>query len=258
MNRKLAMLLCSSVFLLLFSTNSYSMGGGAPSDNPENQAPPSDDKRVEEIDKARAEMKQDRAELDKIEKYMWTLDNRIIEARNAGDTKRLLDLKEQEQDTLERARLLKGDITRQMEQYPELKVSEALEAAKENPQQAQAPQTEQQVSEQPINEQQPAVQAALPPSPVPAVNALPVPKRVIKPVAKKTAQSSYIVYHEVEVGDTLFGISRKYFGTPSLYKEIAKQNNITDVSGLKQGMVLKIDLRWKNMVTPKPVVAPSF
>ena len=49
---------------------------------------------------------------------MWTLDNKIIEARNTENTQRLLDLKEQEQDTLERARLLKGDISRMMEQYP--------------------------------------------------------------------------------------------------------------------------------------------
>ena len=252
MNRKASTFILASLFMLLLSTSSYSMGGGAPSES--DQTPPSDDKRVEQIDKARAEIKQDRAELDKIEKYMWSLDTKITDARNSENTKRLLDLKEQEQDTLERARLLKGDISRLMEQYPELKVSEALEAAKENPQPVQQAQQ----AEQPAMEQQQAVQQqVMPPVPVPPVTMAPAPRPVAKPVVKKVVQSSYIVYHEVESGDTLFGISRKYFGTPSLYKEIAKQNNITEANGLKQGMVLKIDLRWKSMVTPRPVAVPA-
>lgn len=251
MNRKFSTLLFASFFILILSGASYSMGGGAPSEGNE-QTPPSDEKRVEEIDKARAEIKQDRAEIDKIEKYMWTLDNKIIEARNTENTQRLLDLKEQEQDTLERARLLKGDISRMMEQYPELKVSEALEAAKETPETAPAPQPEQTTAQQ-----QPVAQQTLPPVPVPPVTMVAAPKPAPKPVVKSTTKS-YIVYHEVEEGDTLFGISRKYFGTPSLYKEIAKQNNITEANGLKQGMMLKIDLRWKSMVIPKPVAAPVF
>lgn len=53
---------------------------------------------------------------------------------------------------------------------------------------------------------------------------------------------SNIVYHEVEMGDTLVGISRKYFGTPIYYREIARMNNIADIGSISQGTRLMIDL----------------
>jgi nucleoid-associated protein YgaU len=56
------------------------------------------------------------------------------------------------------------------------------------------------------------------------------------------AAGANIVYHEVEMGDTLVGISRKYFGTPIYYREIATMNNIADTGNISQGTRLKIDL----------------
>jgi len=64
------------------------------------------------------------------------------------------------------------------------------------------------------------------------------PKLEEKP---KTAGRN-IVYHDVVMGDTLMNISRKYFGTPVYYKEIAKMNNIADTGHLTQGSSLMIDL----------------
>lgn len=58
---------------------------------------------------------------------------------------------------------------------------------------------------------------------------------------KKSASKS-VVYHDVTMGDTLMSISRKYFGTPVYYKEIAKMNNIDPHGPLSQGSSLKIDL----------------
>jgi nucleoid-associated protein YgaU len=72
-----------------------------------------------------------------------------------------------------------------------------------------------------------------------------------------------IVYHDVVMGDTLMNISRKYFGTPVYYKDIAKMNNLDPHGSLSQGSSLKIDLNMgggkvgsietNKKAAPKPV-----
>ncbi|MFH1710572.1 MAG: LysM domain-containing protein [bacterium] len=59
---------------------------------------------------------------------------------------------------------------------------------------------------------------------------------------KPKAVGRNVVYHDVVMGDTLMGISRKYFGTPAHHKEIAAMNNISDSGELLQGTSLMIDL----------------
>jgi nucleoid-associated protein YgaU len=60
--------------------------------------------------------------------------------------------------------------------------------------------------------------------------------------AAPKAAGRNIVYHDVVMGDTLMSISRKYFGTPAYYKDIAKMNNINPIGALPQGSSLMIDL----------------
>ncbi len=91
-----------------------------------------------------------------------------------------------------------------------------------------------------------------------------IPEKAEKP---KTVTRN-IVYHEVMMGDTLMSISRKYFGTPAYYRDIAKMNNITDIGYLPQGTSLMIDLNIKggkvgtveaaHKVSPKPSIKPSI
>jgi nucleoid-associated protein YgaU len=246
------------IFVLILSTMSYAFGGPAPQGNDQTfyentdpqstqpsqqvqQTPPAsqpvvqptqDDMRVDEVEKARSEIKQERAELTKIEKYLWNLDSKMIEVRKARNSKKLLELKEVEQATVERARLIKADIAKKMQKYPELKVAEDIESGKVQ------------------------VKPALRPDGAPAVvEQTPIVSDIS--VAPAPVVSGVYVYHEVELGDTLFGISRKYYGTPGFYREIAKLNGIRDTSGLKQGMLLKIDTRLKNLVQQKPVAVPA-
>jgi nucleoid-associated protein YgaU len=72
----------------------------------------------------------------------------------------------------------------------------------------------------------------------------------IQPSSSSSAVASNIVYHDVEMGDTLVSISKKYYGSPDYYRQIAKLNNITDISNIPQGARLKIDLGLKK--TEKP------
>jgi LysM repeat protein len=254
MKSRIISLFCIASLLLFLSSSVYGMGGTPPDEQTQEtiaptSAPAAGDKRVEEVDRARAEIKQDRAELDKTEKYAWVLDSRIIEARKAGNVQKLVDLKELEMQNLAKAKMLQDSIAKKIETYPELKVSEALEAAKDQTAgQAQTAQTQQVAPIIPIEQQTAA--------PAPAAAA---PQAAPKPAFKQQANSTQIVYHEVEAGDTLFSISRKYFGTPSVYKIIAKENNLANPGALNKGMVLKIDLRWKNMVppAPKPAAIPQ-
>jgi nucleoid-associated protein YgaU len=90
-----------------------------------------------------------------------------------------------------------------------------------------------------------------------------IPEKAEKP----KAVNPKIIYHEVMMGDTLMSISRKYFGTPAYYRDIAKINNITDIGYLPQGTNLMIDLNMKggtagaaevtHKVAPKPSIKPS-
>lgn len=49
--------------------------------------------------------------------------------------------------------------------------------------------------------------------------------------------------YTVEKGDTLAGISKKFYGTTKHWGAIQKHNNITDVKRIKPGMVLEIPAR---------------
>jgi nucleoid-associated protein YgaU len=73
--------------------------------------------------------------------------------------------------------------------------------------------------------------------------------------AQAETSGSGIVYHDVEMGDTLVSISRKYFGSPDYYMEIAKMNNIKNVWYVAQGTRLKIDLSLKKSEMPAPAAA---
>jgi nucleoid-associated protein YgaU len=83
-----------------------------------------------------------------------------------------------------------------------------------------------------------------------------IPEKKEKPgkPEEPKAVTSNIVYHEVMMGDTLMSISRKYFGTPAYFRDIAKMNKITDMAYLPQGTNLIIDL---NMKEGKPGTAEA-
>ena len=68
---------------------------------------------------------------------------------------------------------------------------------------------------------------------------------------------SNIIYHEVQMGDTLVSISRKYFDSPDYYLEIAKMNDIKDVRYISQGTILKIDLGLKKSGIPSAAAAET-
>ena len=68
---------------------------------------------------------------------------------------------------------------------------------------------------------------------------------------------SGIVYHDVEMGDTLVSISKKYYGSPDYYMEIAKLNNIKNIGYVAQGTRLKIDLSLKKSEMPAPAAAAA-
>lgn len=232
--------------VFLISSSAYAFGGSpAPSDAEQQVQSQQDPAREDALNKARSEMQAEKRELVKVEKYLWNLQIRMDDARRTGNSKKLLELKELEQETVERARLLKGSIERKKELYPELKVSEALETAKvEN-----TDSTENVIvvkSEEKM------------PTPKP-VFAKPSPKQPVVPYEQTMTpvSSGKIIYHEVELGDTLMSISRRYYGNSSMYKDIAKLNNIPVGQGLKQGQLLKIDLGMKKSA-PKPVVNPPL
>jgi len=213
------------VFIVSLSFSShiatYAMGGAPAPKQYSTSAPSSTpNAREEELNKARLELNDAKSELERVERYIWVLDSRIVAARIKGDAKKLVDLKEIEQTTLERAQLLKGTIARIKDKYPELKASEDLQTVNEK-----------------VTIPEPVVQEG---SPVPAV--APV-------TANNPNPSNSVIIHEVQAGDTLMNISRKYYGTPSMYKEIMRINNLTE-STLSKGMKLKIDLRSK--LRPQP------
>jgi len=202
------------LIILVISIPAFSMGG-APAPKDSTQAPPATSgNREQDLNKARADLKDAKSELERVEKYIWVLDGRINEARKTGNVKKFVQLKEIEQQTIERSELLKGVIERLKNTYPELKASEAIETVKEK---------------------------------------VTIPESQVKtevPQQTSTAQGSdSIIIHEVQVGDTLMSIARKYYGNASMYKEIMRINNLTDPN-LRQGMKLKIDLRLKKTSVP--------
>jgi nucleoid-associated protein YgaU len=227
-------------------SSAFAFGGSpAPSDAEQQVQSQQDTAREEALNKARTEMQAEKRELVKVEKYLWNLQIRMDDAKRSGNSKKLLELKELEQETVERARLLKGSIERKKELYPELKVSEALESAK-----VENSNTNENVivvnQEEKIVTTKPVIVSATPKQPV-----VPI-EQTMAPVP-----SGRIIYHEVELGDTLMSISRKYYGNASMYKDIAKLNNIPVGQGLRQGQLLKIDMNLKRSA-PKPVVNPPL
>lgn len=237
MKNKVSLLMLLMVASVIFSIPAFSFGGPAPepqstpADNPSPVAV--ENNRVVEIDKARAEIKDLKGQLDRLEKFNWSLDQKMQDARKAGNSKKLLELKESEQSTLERARAIKDAIAKKKEMYPELKVSEALENSK---------------ATQPNGALIPVVTV---PTPVPAP--APMTIRQPAPTPRSAQASNKIFYHEVELGDTLMNISRKYFGNASMYKAIAQSNGILPNSGLRQGQLIKIDMRLKSMAPQRAV-----
>jgi nucleoid-associated protein YgaU len=49
--------------------------------------------------------------------------------------------------------------------------------------------------------------------------------------------------YTIEKGDTLAGISKKFYGTTKHWGAIQKHNNIKDVKTIKPGMVLELPAR---------------
>lgn len=75
-----------------------------------------------------------------------------------------------------------------------------------------------------------------------------IPKKMIEvpKVEKKVVKAKpKMVSHCISAGETLAGISQKYYGTPDLYPEIAKANKIKDPGLIIAGEYLEIDLSLK-------------
>lgn len=245
------LIICSFAVIISFalSVGAFSMGGtppeedvfatggaplstkttAAPAPAPTTQAPsaqPAEVKSNDELGKARDEIIQLQQDSEQVEKYMWWLDGKIIEARRVKNTKKLVELKELEQDTLARARAISEKMDKIIAKYPQLKGYQGKKATQV-----------QQGAKMPI---QPA--AAM-------------PKQAVKPQAvKPQVPAGKMVYHYVVMGDTLMNISRQYFGTPAYYKDIAAMNGLADPSDLKQGMVIKVDLTLKGRAPAAPPV----
>jgi hypothetical protein len=252
--------LFAGILVLSLQLSAYAFGGTPPEENQGSQQPAvftpasqqEEDRAQSEMEKAQAERNQLNEELDKVEKYLWTIDLKIADARKTKNSKKLLDLMSLQQDVLEHGRQIKGKISTIEEKYPSIKGKEAGQALKPVVQQIKppveqnnppvtfiVPPTSRALAPQITTEEAAAV---APPPPVPAI---------------KKAATGKIVYHYVVAGDTLMGISRKYFGTASFYRDIAAMNGIED-SGLQQGMMLKIDLGLKNKAQPKPAQPPTL
>jgi len=156
-----------------------------------------------DIEKAKLEISSLEAQRESIDNYLEVLNKKIIKAKTAGDSKKLSELQAEERTVSEREKKVSQKILSIKEKYPELK---------------------------------PAGEAGVMTAEI--VQNIEQPERM---EAQKTTGHN-IVYHDVVMGDTLMSISRKYFGTPVYYKDIARMNNISDFSGLAQGTSLKIDL----------------
>ena len=184
---------------------------------------------TEEIGKATVQLIELEAKLEKVDDYLDVLSKKMAKANAEGNTSKVIELKARERESLANRKAISSKIEALKNKYPELRT-------------AAAPQQNVQAPIPPVK--------PLPPAPV-----------------FSTPSTPNIVYHEVEMGDTLMNISRKYFNSPDYFRQIAEANNITDLSYLPQGMTLKIDLNWakgqapvqanKPKAAPKPQVAAS-
>ena len=229
------------LFTALLATAAFAMGGPAP--EPSKEATPTIQTQsgesksvpatgeitsgISDSEKAKSELTSLEAQREKIDGYMDVLNKKIIKAKTAGDSKKTLELQVTERAMSNQEKKIGQRILAIKQKYPELKPGENTEVA--------GPEKAENVTE--------------------------------KSAEKPKAVTPNVVYHEVMMGDTLMNISRKYFGTPVYYKEIARMNNVTDMGYLPQGTKLMIDLNLKGgkpaaavvpqKVAPKPAASPA-
>jgi nucleoid-associated protein YgaU len=166
----------------------------------------------ERLTKSETELTSLEAERQKIENYLEILNKKIIRAGQAKNAKKLSELWTIERKMSDEEKKISKRILAIKEKHIELKPEEVAVPVKlEMPKQAEKPKVEKPKVEKPL-------------------------------VEKPKSVGRNIVYHDVVMGDTLISISRKYFGTPDYFREIAKMNNITDTAYLTQGTSLMIDL----------------
>jgi len=217
-------IICLGILLIfIVSPVALAMGGPAP-ETPEEGTAPLQPQTAEakpavktgdysqEIEKAKAELTSLEAEREKIDDYLEILNKRIIQAKVAKDAKKIAALQRTERTMTERQNKISQRMLAIKQKYPDQKPAETPEVK---------------VLEIEVRpEQEENVEQAEGSGQVEA--------------AKTSARN--IVYHDVVMGDTLMSISRKYFGTPAYYKDIAEMNNINPIDTLPQGSSLMIDL----------------
>jgi LysM repeat protein len=168
-------------------------------------------------DKAKDELASLEVQSEVFNGYLMVLNRKIIEAKKAGDTKKLAELSEMERAMSEKESNVVIKISGIMMDHPELNPAEisTVEAAE--------------TSEQ----------AELKPSGKTTMEAA-KKKEKPKQAAKTKAAGHIIVYYVVKKGETLKSIARKCMGSESFYKEIARLNGITKARQFKPGIRLKI------------------
>jgi nucleoid-associated protein YgaU len=213
---------CLSIVLVLaLSTVAFAMGGpapevkeeGTPVMQPAETVPVAITKEAAsgEIEKAKAELTSLESEREKIDSYLEALNKKIIKAKTSKNSKQLADLQAEERAMTERQNKIAQRVLAIKQKYPDIKPAEKAEV--------------QVAGAQVIPEEEKLEQVEM-----------------LGQAAAPKAAGRNIVYHDVVMGDTLMSISRKYFGTPAYYKDIAKMNNINPIGALPQGSSLMIDL----------------
>jgi len=219
---------CLSIALVLaLSTVAFAMGGPAPEVKEEEtpvmqsaETPPvvvTKEAASNEMEKAKAELTSLESEREKIDNYLEDLSKKIIKAKASKKSKQLADLQAKERSMTERQNKIAQMILAIKQKYPDLKPEKKPEV--------------QVISAQVTPEEEKLEQ-------VEKLGQAEKPEQVATP--KATGRN--IVYHDVVMGDTLMSISRKYFGTPAYYKDIANMNSINPIGALPQGSSLMIDL----------------
>lgn len=205
-------------FVLLLSFASFPMGGGAPEEQPAPEpekvipAEPTKEVASEELNKAKGEIDVLETKLDKSENYLDVLTKKMAVAKKNKKTAKLAQLQKMEKKEADHARALRDKIKKIKDKYPQLA------------------------------DYQPTIEAVA--AEITGEMLAGKPNTQIK----QNPSAAKIVYHKVKAGDSLMSISRKYFNTPSLYKEIAKMNGISGNTQLKVGMKLKIDMSLKSKI----------
>ena len=171
-----------------------------------------------EMEKANAELTSLESEREKIDGYLEDLNKKIIKAKTSKNSKQLAELQAKESAMTERQNKIAKRVLAIKQKYPNMKPAEIIEVQVVG-EQVTAEQGEKLEQVEKLGEAEKPEQAAAP-----------------------KAAGRNIVYHDVVMGDTLMSISRKYFGTPAHYKDIAKMNNINPIGALPQGSSLMIDL----------------